>query len=99
MGRRLQLHELLTEITPHVYFTPPEDLKITYPCITYERDYTETAFADNGVYRNTKRYLVTVIDQDPDSDIPERVSNLPLCRFSRFFAADQLNHDIFNLYY
>ena len=99
MDRRLQLHQILTSLTPNVYFTPPADLKMNYPCIVYQRDYADTKFADNGVYHHTKRYQVTVIDRNSDSDIPDKVAALPRCLFERFFAANDLNHDIYNLYF
>ena len=99
MGQRLQLHQKLLDITPNVYFQPPEDLTMSYPCIAYQRDYADTKFADNEVYSHIKRYQVTVIDRDPDSLIPDKVAKLPRCLFSRFFAAKQLNHDIFTIYF
>jgi hypothetical protein len=70
-----------------------------YPCIVYKRDSADSEFAGNLPYRYTKRYQVTVIDQDPDSDIPDQIAKLPLCRFDRHFTADNLNHDVFNMYF
>jgi hypothetical protein len=70
-----------------------------YPCIVYNRDEAVTKFADNSPYRYTKRYQVTIIDRDPDSDIPGKVAALPQCLFNRFFVADNLNHDVYNLYF
>jgi hypothetical protein len=72
---------------------------MSYPCIVYERDDIDTKFADNRPYSHKKRYQVTVIDPNPDSEIPDRVAELPLCSFSRAFKADNLNHDIFNLFF
>lgn len=99
MDRRLLLHQILLSLVSNVYFQPPEGLVMVYPCIVYQRDYADTKFADNGVYSHVKRYQITVIDRNPDSDIPGKVAALPSCLFSRFFAADQLNHDIYNLYF
>jgi len=99
MAPRLQLHSLLVEITAYVYFQPPSNLKLQYPCIIYERDSATSAFADNGPYRYTKRYTVTVIDRDPDSALPDKIAALPLATHTQFFAANDLNHDVFNLYF
>lgn len=99
MGQRLDLQALLEEITEHVYFQPPENLAIVYPCIVYQRDFAETDFADNEPYSVKKRYMVTVIDRDPDSSIPDQVAQLPTCSFNRFFVADGLNHDVYQLYF
>lgn len=97
--RRLQLHEILKGFVPNVYFQPPATVKMKYPCIVYNRDNADTKFAGNLPYRYIKRYQVTVIDQDPDSEIPDKVAALPMCLFDRFFTADNLNHDVFNIYF
>lgn len=100
MGRpRIELQEILETITPKVYFQPPNGLKIEYPCIVYKRDSANTIFADNLPHRTDKRYMITVIDRNPDSAIPDLVASLPLCAFNRFYAADNLNHDVYNLYF
>ncbi len=96
---RSQLHNILKSITPHVYFQPPNGLNMVYPCIVYQRYDEQVTRADNLPYLRTKRYQVTVIDANPDSDIPGKVADLPLCIFNRFFTSDNLNHDIFNLYF
>lgn len=101
MGQRLQLQSLFEELlgTRNVYFQPPENVTIQYPCIVYKRDYADTKFADNSPYSHTKRYQVTIIDQDPDSEIPDAVAKLPLSTFQRFFVSEDLNHDIYNVYF
>src|SRR5687768_4084650 len=101
MAQRLELHALLTTLlgSPNVYFQPPESLRMKYPCIRYVRDFVNTDFADNKPYKHKKRYQVTVIDRDPDSEISDRVAALPLCTFDRFFTADSLNHDVYNLFF
>lgn len=102
MGRpRSELQEILVTLlgSLNVYFQPPESVKMLYPCIRYVRDQANTRFADNSPYRHTKRYRVTVIDPDPDSEIPDKVAELPLCAFNRFYVANNLNHDVYLLYY
>lgn len=69
-----------------------------YPCIVYERNTAQSVHADDILYRYTKQYLVTVIDQNPDSDIPDKIAALPMCTMNRFFTADGLNHDVFTLF-
>lgn len=70
-----------------------------YPCITYQRDYAVVQFADNKPYSRKKRYQVTIIDEDPNSELPELIADLPLSSYDRFFAVDNLNHDIYNIYF
>jgi len=99
MGQRLDLQEILLTIVPNVYFQPPESLKMEYPCIVYHRDYSNTEFADDRPYLHRKRYLVMVIDENPDSAIPTKVAELPMCLFDRFYTAKNLNHDVFKLFF
>lgn len=101
MAPRLDLQTLLTDLlgSSNVYFQPPPTIKMSYPCIVYKRDYVKTQFADDKPYNRRKRYTVTVIDGDPDSDIPDKVGELPMCTFSRFYTADHLNHDVFDLFF
>lgn len=100
-SRRLELQTLLQSLlgSANVYFQPPPDLTMQYPCIVYNRDDADVLFADNSPYRYAKRYQVKVIDPDPDSLIPIKVAALPLCSFNRFFTADNLNHDVYNLFF
>lgn len=101
MEKRLELQDLLefTLGSPNVYFQPPANVQMKYPAIVYERDQADSKFAGNALYRYTKRYMITVITKDPDSEVPDKVAALPMCLFSRHFAADNLNHDVFNLYF
>lgn len=101
MSRRLKLHQILRDVlgTGNVYFQPPENLQMKYPCIIYGRVKPNTKYANNDLYAQTKRYKVTVVDKNPDSLIPDKVARLPLCIFDRHYNKDNLNHDVFILYY
>ena len=101
MAPRLQLQQLLKDLlgTGNVYFQPPANVQMEYPCIIYQRDFADTKFAGNSPYRYTKRYMVTVVDRDPDSAIPDKIAALPMCTYNRFYTADNLNHDVFNLFF
>lgn len=99
MAQRLELQDVLLDICENVYFQPPPTIKMNYPCIVYKRDDADTEFADNRPYLRRKRYEVTVIDPNPDSDIPDKVSELPTSVFDRYFTADNLNHDVYKLFF
>jgi len=86
-------------IVPDVYFQPPSNVVMQFPCIMYVRDSSLSAFAGNSAYLHVKRYQVTVVDRNPDSPLPDQVEKLPMCRFDRFFASDDLNHWVFNLFF
>ena len=99
--RRLELHAILTDIlgSDNCYFQPPKSVKLSYPCIVYHRNNGRTDYANNNPYRFRYSYTVTAITKDPDSDLPRKLAALPLCSYDRHFTADNLNHDVFFLYY
>lgn len=101
MDRQPLLQGLLEEIlgTKAVYFQPPDNLTMTYPCIVYHLDYSDNDYADNHAYRRQWRYLVTLISLDPIHPVREQIADLPMCRYSRFYKANHLNHTVFNLYF
>ena len=94
MDRRIELDDLLKEIASaygaHVYYQPPSSVNMKYPAIRYERSRTDTDHADNLPYR---------IDRNPDSEITKAILKLPLCSYNRHYYADNLNHDVFIIYY
>lgn len=100
IDKRLELHETLCDIlgTRHVYYQPPESIKMSYPAIVYRRNNIDNRSADNTVYKQERSYSITVIDKDPDSSFVDAISLLPRCRFDRHYTADNLNHDVFTIY-
>lgn len=101
MAQRLLLQAKLQEIlgSANVYFQPPSGFQMRYPCIVYSRDRKDEKFADDRLYNHTMCYRVMIIDRDPDSLIPDKLAELPLCSFVTHYKVDQLNHDIYNLYF
>ncbi len=101
MGRRLELHFKLVGIleSDNVYFQPPRSVEMKYPAIVYKREYILSDWADNKPRLLHNRYLVTVIDRDPDSQIPDKIAALPKCSYDRFYIADNLNHNVFKLFF
>lgn len=98
---RSDLHDRLIDIlgSRNVYFQPPMSMKIKYPAIVYKRDGLDVKRADNISYQDKKRYSVTVIDEDPDSEIPDKVLTLLYSSFDRHYAIDGLNHDVYTVYF
>lgn len=101
MSKRLELHAELTAIDglAAAYYNPPENVKMTYPCIRYSRTGERVKFASNGRHVVCDRYDILVIDRDPDSVIVEALRNFQYCTFERMYAADGLFHFQFNLFY
>lgn len=101
MAQRLELQNLLVDIlgSSNIYFQPPPTVKMQYPCIIYNREYVDIKYSNNQPYKHKKRYQITVVDTNPDSVIHEKVAALPLCAYDRFYTADNLNHDVYNLFF
>lgn len=101
MNRRLELHELLVEIlgSRNVYFQPPATVKMKYPAIVYNRNDFDNQHADNIPYVQKVGYQIIVIDKNPDSETVHKIAQLPLCRYDRHYNSDNLNHDVFSIYY
>lgn len=101
MGRpRIELNQLLDTLgAAEVYFQPPSNLTMVYPCIRYEIDNVDTKYADNLPHIHNTRYTITVIDRNPDSEIPKKIAQLPTSSFNRFYTAANLNHFVYNLYF
>ena len=99
--RRIELQELLESVlgSGNVYFQPPEDRRLNYPCIVYQRDNASVDHADDIPYRYAQRSQVTLIDRNPDSDVLDGLTLLPCSSFNRHFETSGLNHDVFSIYY
>lgn len=101
MGSRTDLgKKFRTEITPNVYFQPPETLKLSYPCVVYRLSSIDHQYADNKTYIGKRRYEVTLITKDPDDGLVQKIiDSFELCKFDRFFTSNNLNHNVFNIYW
>lgn len=101
MERRLELHQILRRIPgiKGVYFNPPPTVKMSYPCIRYKWSSENPVFADNYKYKHEMRYSLTVIDPNPESSVAKAVLALPYSRLETSYAADNLSHFQFTLFY
>lgn len=101
MTSRLELQAKLEELLGlnHVYYQPPESLRLEYPAIVYSKSKIETRKANNSTYSKFTRYDITVIDKRPDNPVIDKLMELPYCSYDRPYKADNLNHDVLSLYY
>ena len=100
--KRAELQSKLEDIlgSTHVYFEPPENVKMQYPCIVYERDAGDIVFANNNPYRFEVRYNITAISRKADNPILGKLAlALPKIRYDRHFVSNGLHHDVFAVYY
>lgn len=98
---RMKIQEFLETLieSKNVYFQPPENVKMKYPCVVYRLSSTDDRYADNIKYRYTKRYDVTLITKNPEDWRIECLLKLPMSALNRSYSVDYLNHYVFSLYY
>jgi hypothetical protein len=100
MSNRIDLHNLLLTIGgPNVYYQVPSTLTMKYPAIRYSINSIDNEHADDSVYCQSMSYSITVMSKEADSDIVDKISKLPKCRFDRRYVIDNIYHTIFNIYY
>ena len=98
---RLTLQTKLEDLlgSNHVYYQPPENLKMEYPAIRYSKNDIENTYASNIKYISRDVYDLVVIDKKPDNPVIKKLLELPYSEFDRHYVADGLNHDIIRIFY
>lgn len=102
MADRLSLDAKLRSLlgSSNVYFQPPSSIRMDYPCIVYKRGKMKTDFANDMPYKVTVPYELTYITKNPDDEMVMAIATkLPMCVHDRHFTSDNLNHDVYTLYY
>lgn len=102
MSTRIDLQTKLEFLinSENVYYQPPGNLKMEYPCIRYSRSDIDSKKADNINYINTTGYTLVVIDKNPDSAIIGKILDaFSIVSYDRHYISDNLNHDVIKIYY
>lgn len=101
MGQRLDLQQELEELlgSDKVYFQPPANFLMSYPCIVYKRSNIRSRHGNNKPYVHMKEYTITVMDTDPEATIADKVSKMSTANFERGYPSDGIYHDVFTIYY
>lgn len=101
MNDRIQLQYLLERIlgNKNVYFQPPSNIHLKYPCIVYKYSDGNKQYANNNSYITRTKYSIQLIIDNPDNTIKDDLLALPYCVFDRFFAKNGLNHYNYQIYY
>lgn len=101
LRNRLALHEKLCDIlgSRNVYFDPPSNFHLNYPCIIYKRIAAEDRRADNIRYINWYPYDVQIISKDPEFELFDTfLSYFDSGREGAPFVKDNLHHSNFTIY-
>ena len=97
---RYALHTELQEFADAVYFQPPSNIRMNYPCIIYHKIPKIKEYANDKWYFKKQGYQITVIDKDPDSLIADDLEDhFQYCAISQYFVNDNLHHVTLELYY
>ena len=96
---RQDLQDYLKTLTTNVYFQPPENEKLFYPCIIYSRTRIDGTFADNNVYKLDHAYQLVYVHRNPDDPLIDTLAQIPTCRFQREYVSDSLYHDVYIIYW
>ena len=101
MASRVELQYKLEDLlgSRQVYYQPPETIKMEYPAIVYSKNRIDSTFADDASYLIGKQYEIIVISKSPDNPVIDKILQLPMCTFNRHYKSDNLNHDVFTLYF
>lgn len=102
MSDRIPLHEKLCSIigNRNVYFQDPGNIKFNYPAIKYDLSGIETVYADNKVYKNTRRYTIVLIQDDPDTPLIDKMlSEFNKISCDRQYKENNKYHDVFTLWW
>ena len=96
---REELHDLLVDIlgSNHVYYDPPESVKIRYPAIVYHMNHISNRYANSRIYNNTFTFTATLIDEDPESEIVEKMLSIPYCKHNQHYQSNGMTHDVFTI--
>lgn len=100
--RRRSLQKELEKVPgiKRVYFQPPSNTKMEYPCIEYGLGRIVTNRADNKLYFKAKSYDITVITPHADDpSIDYLLETFQSCKFDRQFKSDNLYHNVLTLFY
>lgn len=100
MGSRIDLHNELGRFNLKLYFQPPSNIQLTYPCIIYSKTDTYRQYGNDSVYLRKQGYKLMVIDKNPDSVIAESIEeHFQYCKVEQHYTVDNLNHTTLQLYY
>ena len=103
MKKRIKLQKVLLDIADEqslsLYYQPPANVKMSYPCIVYEPIDGRTIYADNRVYVNQIQYQVTLITKNPDPEAFDAILNgIPYGSFRNKTVVDNLHNFVFYCY-
>lgn len=102
MRPRSEFHKFLVGLMGPdipIYHQAPPNTGMKYPCVVYRKSAENRMFADNFPYSRENRWQVTYITMSPKDETFDKLGELPLSVFDRYFIADNLHHHSYVIYY
>ena len=100
MIKRLELQTKLLQYTSNVYFQPPSNVRMNYPCIVYRKSTKDVYHADDHIYKSRQQYTLTIMDFNPEAHTADRIlEDFQYASLGDYFVVDNLNQTIVKLYY
>lgn len=97
---RETFHAFLQDLirSKNVYYQPPADLKMKYPCVRYQPANIDIKEADNHGYITTRAYDVLYISKTQDENVALQLARFPRSRHDRSYKQSGLYHESFTIY-
>lgn len=100
LKKRRKLQSLLEELleSRNVYFQPPSNIRMKYPCVVYELSRIQNQHADNAAYLKGLGFSVMYITRNPEDEMILKLDSLPYAYFDTHFESDNLHHYQYTIY-
>lgn len=93
LSKRKEFHDRIKKCCKNVYYAPPANIKMEFPCVIYFLQHTNSLYAENDRHLVKYSYRLTVIDKDPDSKILDALFNeFKTIDIARIENIDKLYH-------
>lgn len=104
MNSRTDFHSELCaqQGTNYIYFDPPENIQMHYPCIRYQIAKDSIKRANNKLYFSSVGYELIVINKDQDAGmtlVKKILGHFMLSTFNRHYISDGLHHFVLTIFY
>lgn len=103
MGKRSDsfIADLESTNTGKVYFQPPSSVQLNYPCWVVERSKVYQPKANDKTYLFRPGYKCIFMNcEEPDPDVLYEISRrYENCHYQNHYVKDNINHDVFLIYY
>lgn len=102
MTDRIKLQKVLSSLlsSDHVYYDPPENVKLRYPCFIYSDENPSIRNANNKLYTYMRAYNIIYIDKNPDNDMTQKMfETFQYVRAGSSYVTEGLHHYTFDIFY